>query len=76
MLTLLTASSLRWMEKHRRRARLRALLARDDRTLDDIGLTRLDIEATLAEPFDRHEDPIAEAKRRSRITLGFDRRVA
>lgn len=47
MLSLLTTAMLRWIEASRRRAELRALLRQNDRALEDIGLTRSEIEAAL-----------------------------
>lgn len=52
MLTVLTATALRWMEQQRLRAALRRLLAHDDATLEDIGLPRAEIERRLAQPLE------------------------
>ena len=71
MLTMLTRSALRWMEEHRRRAQLRALLEKDDRILDDIGLTRADIVEALGQPL--HVDARDHAYLHSARSLAFDR---
>lgn len=56
MLTLLTAAALRWMELQRQRTALRRLLTHDDATLEDIGLSRADIERRLARPLGANVD--------------------
>jgi uncharacterized protein YjiS (DUF1127 family) len=43
MLTLLITALRRLRAERRRRAQLRALLAKDDRILEDIGLRRVEI---------------------------------
>ncbi|MGF1622233.1 MAG: DUF1127 domain-containing protein [Rhodomicrobiaceae bacterium] len=63
MITMLTKGALRWMEEHRRRAELRALLKYDDKMLDDIGLVRAEILAALELPVET--DAIATARSRS-----------
>lgn len=50
MMTILTKSALRWMEEHRRRVRLSALLKHDDKMLEDMGLVRGEILAALELP--------------------------
>ena len=72
MLTVLTASALRWMEHHRRRAALRRLLDQDDEMLEDIGFRRADIERALRLPIG--ENAAQEAHRLSRMSLMLDRR--
>ena len=46
MLTILTKSALRWMERHRRRAELRRILETNARQLEDIGLSPTEIAPT------------------------------
>lgn len=70
MLTLLTTSALRWMEEHRRRAQLRGLLEKDDRVLEDIGLTRGDIEEALSRPMS--ESARDHAYRHAARTMALD----
>jgi uncharacterized protein YjiS (DUF1127 family) len=70
MLTILTRAALRWMEEHRRRAQLRALLEKDDRLLGDIGLTRADIEEALSRPMT--ESARDHAYRHSARSLALD----
>jgi uncharacterized protein YjiS (DUF1127 family) len=70
MLTMLTTAALRWMEEHRRRANLRALLEKDDRVLRDIGLTRGDIEETLTRPMS--ESARDHAYRQAARTMALD----
>lgn len=53
MLTLLITALKRARAAHRRRAELRELLKKDDRTLDDIGLSRADIVSALGLPPDQ-----------------------
>lgn len=72
MLTVLTASALRWMERHRQRAALRRLLDYDDSTLEDMGLRRPEIERALRLPFEA--DVMQEARRSSGVSLMLDRR--
>ena len=72
MLTVLTASALRWMEHHRKRAALRRLLDQTDHTLEDIGFRRAEIERALRLP--RRENAMDEAQRLSRVSLMLDRR--
>ncbi|HUF88080.1 MAG TPA: DUF1127 domain-containing protein [Thermohalobaculum sp.] len=70
MLTILTRSALRWMEEHRRRAQLRGLLEKDDRMLEDIGLTRGDIEEALSRPM--QADAREHAYRAATRSLALD----
>jgi len=63
MITMLTRGALRWMEEHRRRAELRALLKYDDKMLDDIGLVRAEILAALELPTET--EAVAAARSRS-----------
>jgi uncharacterized protein YjiS (DUF1127 family) len=67
MITMLTRGALRWMEEHRRRAGLRALLKHDDKMLDDMGLVRAEILAALELPAET--DAVAAARSRSEKTL-------
>jgi uncharacterized protein YjiS (DUF1127 family) len=67
MITMLTKGALRWMEEHRRRAELRALLKYDDKMLDDIGLARAEILAALELPAET--DAVAAARSRSQESL-------
>jgi uncharacterized protein YjiS (DUF1127 family) len=73
MLTILTRTALLWMEDQRRRAAVRNLLTRDDRTLEDIGLRRPELEHALGLP--TGADIIGEARRRSRQAILLDRRA-
>ena len=73
MMSVLTVSAMRWMERRRQRVRLRRLLDHDDRTLEDIGLRRSEIEHALALPW--NADPAAEARRLSRRALCLDRKI-
>lgn len=70
MLTILTRTALRWMEEHRRRAELRRLLEKDNRMLEDIGLTRGDIEDALSQPI--QADARDHAYRHSARSLALD----
>ncbi len=70
MLTLLTTSALRWMEEHRHRAQLRGLLQKDNRMLEDIGLTRGDIEEALSRPMS--ESARDHAYRHATRTMALD----
>ena len=51
MLTLLLSAIRRRIRERRRRARLRSLLGKSDRILEDIGLRRSDIEEALGLPY-------------------------
>lgn len=75
MLTTLIATVRSWMEYRRQRADLLGLLENDDSVLEDIGLTRADIEAALSRPFRLDDGPVIEARRLSRLTLALDRRI-
>lgn len=71
MLTIIHQTALRWIEEYRRRAQLRSLLAKDDRMLQDIGLTRHDVEAALGQPME--VDARAYARKHAAATFAFDR---
>ena len=71
MLTILINALKNRAREAEDRRNLRQLLAKDDRTLCDIGLTRADVESALAKPMGigaRHE-----ARRLSRLSLRLDR---
>ncbi len=51
MLTLLFAAIQRLIQERRRRVRLRLLLEKSDRILEDIGLRRADVEEALGLPY-------------------------
>jgi uncharacterized protein YjiS (DUF1127 family) len=70
MITVLTVSALRWMERHRRRAALRRLLAYDDATLEDIGVPRATIERALRLPPDVDPDQAGLKPSRPRPSPG------
>lgn len=71
MLTLIANAFRRWLDDRRDRALLRRLLQKPDRELEDIGLTRGDIENALEQPYGVR---IGEAARRgSRQSLRFPR---
>lgn len=72
-MTMLTRSALRWMEDHRQRAALRRLLDYDDRTLDDLGYVRAEVEAALEPP--AGADALKAAVERSRHSLRLDRKA-
>ena len=57
MLTLLIAALKRTNEARRRRAALKELLKKDDRTLNDIGLSRADIISAVGLPLDQLMTP-------------------
>jgi len=71
MLTTLTPSDLRWMERHRERAALRHLLGRSDRDLADMGFHRTAIERALRLPL--AADAPQQARKWSRQSLLSDR---
>ncbi|MEL6388453.1 MAG: DUF1127 domain-containing protein [Pseudomonadota bacterium] len=73
-MTMLTKAGLRWMEEHRKRAQLRRLLDHDDRTLEDIGLTRIEAEIALGLPMG--QDAMKAAHAASRRSLSMDRRAS
>ena len=60
-----------WFKELRNRRQLRDLLEKDDRLLQDAGLTRHDVEAALSKPMEF--DARSEAVRLSRISLQLDR---
>ena len=62
-----------WYREFRDRQQLRDLLAKDDRVLEDIGLTRQDIEAALMKPFG--VSGRNEAYRLSLLSLALDRKI-
>ncbi len=70
MLTLLTTAARRWMEEHRGRSQLRALLQKDDRLLEDAGLRRADVEEALNLP--RSDNARDHAYRASARSLTLD----
>ena len=70
MLTLIINALINRIREHRDRQALRNLLAKDDRVLRDIGLTRPDIEAALGKPFGIGAR--GEAHRLSRLSLELD----
>ncbi|MEM6422097.1 MAG: hypothetical protein AAF698_05870 [Pseudomonadota bacterium] len=70
---MLTKSDLRSMDEYRNREVLRSLLNHDNRMLEDMGLTRIEIELALKLPMDRNA--MAEAKAGSARSLGLDRRL-
>ena len=51
MLTLLFSAIRRLIQERRRRARLRSLLGKSDRILEDIGLRRAEVEEALGLPY-------------------------
>ncbi|MEO0822368.1 MAG: DUF1127 domain-containing protein [Pseudomonadota bacterium] len=73
MFTPITLAVLRWIHDARERAALRRLLEKDDRLLDDMGLTRAEIQDVLSEPgaVNLHE----RAKAQSRLSLALDGRL-
>lgn len=71
-MTMLTRAALRWMEEQRQRAVLRRLLDHDDRTLEDIGLTRIETEIALNLPPNRNA--MAAARAGSAKVLHLDKR--
>jgi uncharacterized protein YjiS (DUF1127 family) len=73
MMTMLTRSGMEWMERQRKRAALRQLLAKDDRLLEDMGLRRAEIERALQLPLDA--DAMRHAREASQASLTIDGRV-
>ena len=71
MLSLFKPLVRTWFKELRNRRQLRELLEKDDRLLQDAGLTRHDVEAALAKPMEF--DARSEALRLSRISLQLDR---
>ena len=71
MITLLIAALRRRNAERRRRARLRALLVKDDRLLEDMGLCRADISESLCLPLSLNARD--HANRLSARSLALDR---
>lgn len=73
MLSLIATHFALWLKARRNRATLRRLLDKDDRVLDDAGLTRGDVEAALGLSY--REDLVARARHMSELTLRLDQRA-
>lgn len=71
MLTLIMNFLRARIQEHRHREQLRELLQKDDRLLQDAGLTRADIESALNKPMGLSAR--GEAYRLSRLSLALDR---
>ena len=73
MMTRIISALRAYFTELQDRHQLRALLAKDDRMLRDIGLTREDVEAALAKPI--RVQARQEARRLSRLSFSLDRAV-
>ena len=71
MLTPLINAVQRWGHEHRQRSQLRALIEKDDRILEDLGLRRADAEEALGRP--SLENAREHAYNLSRRSLALDR---
>ena len=70
MLTPLINAVRRWSQEHRSRSQLRALIEKDDRVLEDLGLRRGDVEEALGRSI--LENAREQATRLSTRSLALD----